>query len=97
MVFRKSSLDNGHSDADWKEGWEKMRKNGQYLVDYFSDLFVIGKYQVAWPSLPNKVHKSQLKQWLLLCVNIVYVCQKDKSNNLKMIFLEITGRFFYLI
>ena len=46
IVFRHSNLDIiGHSDSDWNEGWGKMKENGQYKLDYFADLFVIGEFQ----------------------------------------------------
>ena len=64
-AFRKSSLDNGHSDSDWKEGWNKMKENGRYLVDYFADLFVIGEYQLAWPSPACQLKSNKSKRLLL--------------------------------
>ena len=66
-VFRKSGLDNGHSDSDWKEGWSKMKENGQYLLEYFADLFVIGEYLFDWPSQAYqlKSNKCQIQMLLL--------------------------------
>jgi hypothetical protein len=34
----------------WNDGWEKMKENGQYEVNYFGDLFVLG---MSWIVLDN--------------------------------------------
>jgi hypothetical protein len=47
-VLRKSSFDDGRSDMSWNDGWEKMKENGMYELDYFGDLFILGMYSIAW-------------------------------------------------
>ena len=81
LIFRKSSLDNGYSDSDWKEGWGKMKENGQYLLDYFADLFVIGEYQFTWPT-PSLANHQKSKKLLLHQYRLhLFLPQKDKISN----------------
>ena len=46
-VLRKSVFDDGRCEKDWNEGWEMMKQNGFYELDYFGDLFIVGKYSVT--------------------------------------------------
>ena len=41
-IIRGSELDNGCSDTEWAQGWEKLKENGVYEVDYFGDVFLFG-------------------------------------------------------
>ena len=38
-------FDDGRSNKNWNAGWERMKKDGLYELDYFGDLFVVGKFQ----------------------------------------------------
>ena len=48
VVLRKLVFDDGRSNKEWKAGWERMKEDGLYELDYFGDLFVVGKFQDSW-------------------------------------------------
>ena len=45
VVLRNSVFDDGRSNKEWNAGWERMKEDGLYELDYFGDLFVVGKFQ----------------------------------------------------